>query len=164
MGFVKAFTGALGGSFASQWKDFLTVPSGIPTTAAIFPALPQGQNAGRGENTKGPRNIITNESKIVVPEGYGLITFQDGGITGFVSEAGGYIYRSNDSNSRSLFAKDGFFASTFGTAWQQFKFGGEPGSQQIAYFINLKEIPDNKFGTQSEIYWNDVYTLRMMEK
>lgn len=81
MGFIKAFAGALGGSFADQWKDFLAPPTGLAPTAAIFPAIPQGQNAGRGSNTHGSDHVITNGSKIVVPQGYGLMTFQDGMIT-----------------------------------------------------------------------------------
>lgn len=39
----------------------------------------------------------------------------------------------------------------------KFKFGGQPGSQQLAFYVNLKEIPNNKFGTQSEIYWDDAF-------
>ncbi len=52
MGFIKAFAGALGGAFADQWKDFYTVPSDVPATAGLFQAVPQGQNNGRGSNTK----------------------------------------------------------------------------------------------------------------
>ena len=40
-------------------------------------------------------------------------------------------------------------------SWERFKFGGQPGSQQAAFFVSLKELPDNRFGTQSEIYWDD---------
>lgn len=157
MGFIKAFGGAIGGMFADQWKDFLTVPPGIAPTAAIFPAVPQGQNAGRGSNTKGSSNIITNGSKILVPEGYGLITFQENQITGFVAEPGGFEWRSDDINSKSLFAGDGFLAPTLKMSWERFKFGGQPGAQQMAFYVNLKEIPNNRFGTQSEIYWDDAY-------
>lgn len=107
MGFIKAFAGALGGTFADQWKDFLTPPSHLRPTAAIFPAVTQGQNAGRGSNTKGSENIITNGSRVVVPEGYGLLTFQDGQLTAFVGEPGGFIYSSDDQNSKSMFAGDG---------------------------------------------------------
>src|SRR5690554_6621915 len=157
MGFIKAFAGALGGTFADQWKDFLVPPSGLAPTAAIFPAVAQGQNAGRGSNTKGSENIITNGSRIVVPEGYGLLTFQDGQITGFVGEPGGFIWDSQDPNAQSIFAGDGILASTIQTSWERFKFGGQPGSQQLAFYVNLKEIPNNRFGTQSEIYWDDAY-------
>lgn len=157
MGFIKAFTGALGGSFADQWKDYLVPRGDVTATAAVFEAVPQGTNAGRGQNTKGSQNIISNGSKIVVPEGTALITLQDGAITGFVAEPGGFEYRSDDPNSRTMFAQDGFFSSTFGQSWERFKFGGQPGAQQLAFYINLKEIPNNRFGTQSEIYWDDAY-------
>ncbi len=157
MGFIKAFTGAVGGTMADQWKDFLTPPPGLAPTAAIFPAVPQGQNAGRGSNTKGSQNIITNGSRIVVPEGYGLLTFQDGQLTGFVGEPGGFIFSSDDQNAQSIFAGDGILSPTVKTSWERFKFGGQPGSQQLAFYVNLKEIPNNRFGTQSEIYWDDAY-------
>ena len=157
MGFIKAFTGSIGGTFADQWKDFLTPPANLTPTAAIFPAVAQGQNAGRGSNTKASENIITNGSRIVVPEGYGLLTFQDGQLTGFVGEPGGFIYSSDDQNSQSIFAGDGLLSPTIKTSWERFKFGGQPGSQQLAFYVNLKEIPNNRFGTQSEIYWDDAY-------
>ena len=78
MGLIQAASGAIGGMLADQWKDFYTIPTGLPGTAAVFAAVPQGTNAGRGSNTKGSSNIITNGTKIVVPEGYGLLLFQDG--------------------------------------------------------------------------------------
>ncbi|GAA2517383.1 SHOCT domain-containing protein [Rarobacter incanus] len=157
MGFIKAFAGAIGGTFADQWLDFLAPPAGLSPTAAIFAAVPQGQNAGRGSNTKGSSNIITNGSKIVVPEGYGLITFTEGRISGFIAEPGGYTFTSDDQNSQSIFAGDGFISPLVKTSWERFKFGGQPGAQQLAIYVNLKEIPNNRFGTQSEIYWDDAY-------
>ena len=85
MGLIQAAKGAIGGMLGDQWKDFYTVPAGVPATAALFGAVPQGTNAGRGSNTRGSENIISNGSKIVVPEGYGLLLFQDGKITGFTT-------------------------------------------------------------------------------
>lgn len=157
MGFIKAFTGALGGTFADQWKDFYTVPSNVPATAGLFQAVPQGQNNGRGENYKGSDNIISNGSKILVPEGTALITMQDGQITGLVTEPGGFIWQSDDPNSRSFFGGNGILSSTLGQTWERFKFGGQPGAQQTAFYVNIKEIPNNRFGTQSEIYWDDAF-------
>lgn len=157
MGFIKAFAGAVGGTLADQWLDFLTPPGNLAPTAAIFPAVFREQNAGRGSNTRASENIITNGSRIVVPEGYGLLTFHEGQLTGFVSEPGGFIFASDDQNSKSLFAGDGVLSSTVRTSWERFKFGGQPGSQQLAFYVNLKEIPNNRFGTQSEIYWDDAY-------
>ena len=157
MGFIKAFAGALGGTFADQWKDFIVPRSDVPPTAAIFGAEVKGTDNGRGSNTKGSENIISNGSKIVVPEGCALITMQDGAITGCITEAGGFIYQSADQNSQSFFGGDGIISSTLKTSWERFKFGGVPGSEQTAFYVNLKEIPGNRFGTQSEIYWDDAY-------
>lgn len=157
MGLIQAAVGAIGGTLADQWKDFYTVPDGLPPTAALFAAVPRGTNAGRGANTKGSSNIITNGSRIVVPEGYGLLLFQDGAITGFASEPGAYEWTSDDLNSQSIFTGGGLMDALVRQSWERFKFGGQPGAQQAAYFVSLKELPDNRFGTQSEIYWDDGY-------
>jgi len=165
MGFIRNFIGgitgaaggAIGGTLSDQWKDFFTPRTGIAATAAIFEAVKQDQNAGRGTNRKGSDNIITNGSKFVVPEGTALITLENGAITGLIAEPGGYTFTSEDQNSQSLFAGDGLLSSTIKTSWERFKFGGIPGSQQVAFYVNLREIPNNRFGTQSEIYWFDAF-------
>ena len=157
MGFIKAFEGAIQGTFADQWKDFLAPRPDITATTGIFAAIAQGTNAGRGSNTAGSTNIITNGSRIVVPEGTALLTLQSGAITGFISEPGGYEYTSDDINSKSIFSGDGLLASTVKQSWERFKFGGMPAGQHLAFYVNLKEIPNNRFGTQSEIYWDDAY-------
>ena len=157
MGLIRAAVGSIGGTLADQWKDFYTVPENLAPTAAMFAAVPNGQNAGRGSNTKASDGIISNGSRILVPEGYGLILLEQGAITGFVAEAGAYEWNSEDPNSQSIFAGDGIVSPLIKTSWERFKFGGQPGSQQRAYFVTLKELPNNRFGTQSEIYWDDAY-------
>ena len=81
MGFIKAFSGAVGGTLGDEWKDYYVPMGGVPGTAAIFRAVPKGTDAGRGSNTSGSENVITNGSKIVVPEGTALITLEDGKTT-----------------------------------------------------------------------------------
>ena len=157
MGLIRAAVGSLGGTLADQWKDFYTVPQWIGQTAAFFPSEQQGTNAGRGSNTRASDSVITNGSKIVVPEGYGLLTFEDGGLTSFIAEPGAYTWNSDDPSSESIFAEGGFVSPIVKQSWQRFKSGGRPGSQQTALFVNLKELPNNKFGTQSAIYWDDAY-------
>lgn len=157
MGLIQAAVGALGGTLADQWKDFYTVPDGLAPTAALFAAVRRGQNAGRGSNTEGSDGVITNGSKIVVPEGYGLVLMEQGAITGFAAEPGAYEWSSEAQDSQSIFAGNGLVSSLITTSWERFKFGGRPGTQQRAYFVTLKELPNNRFGTQSEIYWDDAY-------
>lgn len=157
MGFIQAFKGALGGTFADQWQDFYGPRQGVPATVGVFQGVPMGRNGSRGSNYKGNANIISNGSKVIVPEGTALVTIQDGAITGIITEVGGYEYRSDDPNSKSIFAGDGLIGSIVKSSWEKFKFGGIPAAQQLLFYVNLKEIPNNKFGTQSEIYWDDAY-------
>ena len=156
MGFIKAFAGAISGTFADQWVDML-VPADAPATAGVIPAVQKGTNAGRGSNTKGSEGIITNGSRILIPDGYALVTLQDNAITGFVSEPGGYEYTTDSANSQSIFTGGGLVDSIIKQSFERFKFGGVPGTKQNAVFVNIKEIPNNRFGTQSEIYWDDMY-------
>ena len=157
MGFIQAIKGAVGGTFADQWKDFYGPMPGVSATAGVFPGVPMGTNNGRGENTKGSINVISNGSKIIVPEGVALITVQDGAITGIITEPGGYEFTTDSVNSKSIFAGDGIIDSIVKQSWERFKFGGIPAAQQLVFYVNLKEIPNNRFGTQSEIYWDDAY-------
>lgn len=157
MGFIQAIKGSVGGTFADQWKDYYGPRPGVSATSAIFPGVPMGTNNDRGANYKGNNNIITNGSKVIVPEGTALVTMQDGSITNIITEVGGYEYNNNDPNSRSIFSGDGVVDSIVKTSWEKFKFGGAPASQQLLFYVNLKEIPNNRFGTQSEIYWDDAF-------
>jgi hypothetical protein len=49
VGFIQAFTGALGGTFAEQWIDFYTVPN-VQPTAALYPVVKKALAAlGQGD-------------------------------------------------------------------------------------------------------------------
>lgn len=157
MGFFKAFSGALGGVFADQWRDFYTVPAGMTGTVGVCSAVRSSANARRSSNTSGSECLITNGSLILVPEGFALITMENGAVTGFVADPGGYQWTSDNINARSFFADSGFVDAVVKQSWDRFKYGGPPAAMQVALFVNLKEIPNNKFGTQSEIYWDDAY-------
>ena len=157
MGLIDAALDAAGGVLADQWKDFYTVPANLPPTAALFAAVPNGTNAGLGVNTGASSGVISNGSRIVVPEGYGLVLFEEGGVTGLVAQPGAYEWRSDAPDSQSVFAGDGIISPLIKTSWQRFKFGGRPQAEQRAFFVALKELPNNRFGTASEIYWDDAY-------
>lgn len=157
MGLLKAASGAMGGVVGDQWRDFYTVPARLPSTAALFAAVPHSTADGRGANTGWSTGVISNGSRIVVPEGYGLVLMQEGGITGFVAEPGGYEWHSDAPDSQSIFAGDGVSVPLIIASWERFKFGGRPKAQQQAFFVSLKELPNNRFGTASEIYWDDAY-------
>lgn len=67
MGLIRSFTGALGGTFADQWKDIITAGS-FDEHVVVSPGIFQSSNNGRGSNFHGSSGVISNGSKIYVPE------------------------------------------------------------------------------------------------
>ena len=158
MGFLKAFGGALSGSFANQWLEYMAPPSNMTDHTLIARAVPVTKAGSENNDGEENANVISNGSKFLVPEGTCLITVENGGITGVISEPGGYTYTTeNVPEAKSMFSGDGFFASTFGQSWNQFKFGGQPGNQQVAFYVNLKDIKGLHYGTQNPIRYRDAY-------
>jgi membrane protease subunit (stomatin/prohibitin family) len=157
MGLIKSLTGGVGGALADQWKDFYTIPDDLSSTTAITPAVKKETNKSRGSNTSASVSVITNGSKFVVPEGYALVLLQDGAFTGFVSEPGAYIWDTEALDSKSIFAGNGIVAPLLKNSWERFKFGGRPQSEQVAIYVSLQELSNNKFASASEIYWDDSY-------
>lgn len=157
MGLFTAVSNAVSGTLADQWKDFYTVPEGLHATSAMFAAVQHTSNAGRGVNQFGSPGVISNGSRILVPEGYALVLMEEGGVTGFTAQPGAYEWQSEATDSASIFAGDGVVSPLIKQSWERFKFGGRPQSQQYAFFISLKELPNNRFGTPMEIYWDDAY-------
>jgi membrane protease subunit (stomatin/prohibitin family) len=49
------------------------------------------------------------------------------------------------------------FAPLVKNSWERFKFGGRPKSEQVAIYVSLQELSNNKFASASEIYWDDNY-------
>ena len=156
MGFIKAFGGALSGSFANQWLEYMAPPATMRDHVVLAKAVPVKVNGSENNDGEENANVISDGSKFLVPEGTCLITVENGGITGVISEPGGYTYTTqNVPEAKSMFGGDGFFASTFGQSWNQFKFGGQPGNQQFAFYVNLKDIAGLRYGTQNPIRYKD---------
>lgn len=156
MAFLKAFGGALGGSFANQWLEYMAPPSTMTDHTLIAKAVAVKKDGSENNDGEENENVISNGSKFMVPEGTCLITVENGAIVSVIAEPGGYTYTSeNIPEAKSMFAGDGFFASTFGQSFKQFKFGGQPGNQQQAYYVNLKDIMGLPYGTQNPIRYKD---------
>jgi membrane protease subunit (stomatin/prohibitin family) len=152
MGLISAGFGAVRGTLADQWLDFLTAPS-FDERTLVAPGVLQVSNNGRGSNTQGSTNIVSDGSRIAVPEGTAVVITDGGGIVSMSTEPGYFIFR-NDGQP-SVFAGSGFRRSLILQSWERFKFGGEPGQQQFIYFVNLREIRNQKFGTPGPLPYRD---------
>lgn len=148
MGLIKAGIGALGGTLADQWKEFFYCDS---LNKNVMLVKGQKQISGRSSNTKGNDNIISNGSGIAVADGQCMMIVEQGKIVEVCAEPGEYTY--DTSTEPSIFAGslgEGI-KETFKTIGKRFGFGGDTAKDQRVYYINTKELIDNKFGTPNPI-------------
>jgi membrane protease subunit (stomatin/prohibitin family) len=151
VGIVKAFTGALSGTFADQWKDIVTAGH-FGEYTAVAAGIHQQTNRGRGTNTKGSVDVISNGSKIFVPENTAAFVFSEAGIEDVITEPGGYEFQSGIP---SFFNGEGITASVMKQVSGRFSFGGQPSVQHRIAFVNLREIRGVKFGTRGPVVYHD---------
>ena len=131
MAVIKAFAGALGGTFADLWRDIITAGPFTEHTVVV-PGIPRGSNNDRGSNEYGSEGIITNGSRIYVPENTAAFIFSETGIENVITESGGYEYRNGE---QSVLAGDGI-GSFFNQVADRFTFGGQPGRTKYVAFVN----------------------------
>jgi len=152
MGLIGAGIGAVGGTLADQWNDFFTAPA-FDEQTLVAPGILQERNNGRGANKRGSTNIVTDGSRIAVPENTAVIITDGGGIVSVSTEPGYFVFR-NDGQP-SIVTGSGFRKSLITQSWERFKFGGTPGQQQLIYFVNLREVRNQKFGTPGPLPYKD---------
>ena len=153
MGLIKALAGAVGSTFADQWKEFFYCDS-IPNDVLVVKG--QKRTGKNSSNTKGSDNVISNGSGIAVNEGQCMIIVEQGAIVELCAEPGQYTFDS--STEPSIFSGNlgESVKQTFATIGRRFTMGGDTGKDQRVYYFNTKEITDNKFGTASPILFRIV--------
>lgn len=154
MALIKAFEGALKGTFADLWLDIITCDA-FEEHTVVLPGKFRETNEGRGSNTKHSEAYISNGSHIYVPENTAAFIFDQSGIEYVVTQPGGYEYRS--IGTESIFAGDGIGSSIFKQIAERFKFGGESVANKRVAFVNLREIRGIKFGTSSPLIYHDKF-------
>ncbi len=148
MGLIKAALGSVGGVLADQWREYFYCES-MPED--ILVSKGQKRTTGRGSNTKGSDNIITNGAVIAVNEGQCMMIVDQGQIVEFSAEAGEFTW---DASTEGTILYGGL-GSGLKASWEnlkrRFTFGGDTGKDQRVYFFNIKEIMGNKYGTPSPV-------------
>lgn len=152
MGLIKAFSGAISGTLGDQWLDIVNAGT-FDEHTVVAPGVFISSNNGRGSNTNGSVGVISKGSKILVPENTAAFIFSQGGIEEIVSEPGGYIYQNGEE---SVFNGKGL-SILAGQVKDRFKYGGQPSELRYVAFVNLREIREIKFGTNSPVVYNDKY-------
>ena len=153
MGLIKAAQAATGTVMADQWKEFFYCDSLDNDTLLVSGIKRTGS---RSSNTYGNDNIISNGSGIAVADGQCMLIVDQGKIAEVCAEPGEYTY--DTSSEPSIFAGNlsDSIKNTFLTIGKRFSYGGDTGKDQRVYYINTKEITDNKFGTANPVWFRVV--------
>lgn len=133
MGLIKAAVKAIGGELHDQWKDFVKCEDMDMNTLMVKKTTPNG--------------VISKGSGVIVAPGQIAVIYDQGKILDATAEEG--VYTFDSETSPSFFA--GQFGDVFKDMWKRFTYGGDAPKDQAVFFINAKEILDNKFGTQTPI-------------
>ncbi len=148
MGLIKAIKNAVSTATADQWREYFYCDA---LNNEILATKGKKRVSGKGSNTKGEDNIISNGSVVAVNEGQCIMIVDQGKVVEFCAEAGEFVY--DTSSEPSLFYGD--FGESLGRTFEiigrRFTFGGDTAKEQRVYFFNTKEIMGNKYGTASPV-------------
>ena len=151
MGIINALKDSIASTFADQWKEIITA-SEFDEHTLVAPGILKTKNLGRGNNKPGSDGVISNGSKIFVPENTAAFVFNQSAIESIILLPGGYEYLDGDE---SVFNGDGLISPITKQIKKRFGFGGiTPDEKKIA-FVNLREIRGIKFGTAGAQQYHD---------
>lgn len=161
MGIFDAFTDAAASSLSDQWLDIITAGP-FDEQTVVSPGIYKEQNNGRGANTKHSDGVISNGSKILVPENTAAFIFKQSGIEAIITEPGEYEYNDGEESvfsgrpeSKGIF--DHVIDTVVDQTMERTKFGGVPKEETRIAFVNLREIRGIKFGTRGPQVYNDLF-------
>ncbi|MBQ8927903.1 MAG: SPFH domain-containing protein [Oscillospiraceae bacterium] len=154
MGLLKAVLGAASSTLADQWKEFFYCEALPPNVMVV-----KGQKVigNKSSNKKGSDNIITQGSGIVVADGQCMIIVDQGRVVEICAEPGEYTYDMSSEPSIFSGSLGTSIKETFKTIGKRIAYGGDTGHDQRVYYFNIKEMIDNKFGTQNPIPFRVAY-------
>lgn len=147
MGLIKAGMGALGGTFADQWKEFFYCDS---LDKDVLMVKGQKRTSRRSSNN-GEDNIITNGSGIAVADGQCMLIVEQGKVVEVCAEPGEFTFDASTEPSVFTGNFGDSLAATFQTVAKRFTYGGNTGKDQRVYYINTKELGEILYGTATPI-------------
>ncbi len=150
MGLIAAGLNAIGGTLASQWKEYFYVDA-LPDDVLATKAMKKTKGRFGGSRTEDD-NVISEGSVIAVADGQCMMIVDQGKIVDFCAEPGEYVFELNGEPSLFYGAFNGEKVRTIlKETFERFSFGGQAGKDQRVYFFNTKEILGNKYGTPSPV-------------
>ena len=160
MGLIRSVADTYFSYISDLWEDYIYCDALDANTLVKKGHARSSGGAGKNPND----NVITEGSRIAVNAGQMIIVVENGRIIDFTAEQGGYEYHSQ--TEPSLFC--GEFGEnlkvTFEGLKARFAFGGQATNDQRVYFVNTKEIMNNRFGFGNVPYRDAEFNMTILLK
>lgn len=154
MGLIKASLNAAFTAVGDQFKEVVTCPS----TDQKGVIIQRGVVSHGSGNKVYSEGVISNGSKIIVPQGMAMMIIDDGKVVEFSADPGDFIWDTSTEPSIFTGKLGKSLLDTIKTIGQRITYGGQPARDQRVYYVNIKTITGNTFGsTQSEVIADPVY-------
>lgn len=150
MGLIKSVVSSAKSTFADQWLEFVTLENDnndVLVTRGIVTRT--GKNKGDG-------HVISNGSRIAVPEGWAMMIIEQGKVAEFSAEPGEFTYDSGSEPSIFYGGLGQGIVNSFKQWGDRVKFGGEIPKDTRVYYVNIREIMNNKYGTSTPVPFDDI--------
>ena len=155
MGIIKAVASAVGGALADQWLEAIE-PDDMGDRI-VFARGVQVRR-GKGSNTKGSSDVLSNGSVIHVYPNQFMMLVDGGKVVDYTAEEG--YYTIDHSAMPSMF--NGQFGEALKESFNRIRFGGITPTAQKVYYVNLQEIKGIKFGTRNPVnYFDNFYNAEL---
>ena len=150
MGLIRAGLNAVGGTLASQWKEYFYADA-LPEDVLATRALKKTKGRFGGSRSEDD-NIISIGSVVAVADGQCMMIVDQGRIVDFCAEPGEFVF--DEGGEPTIFCgglSGGNMKAILQTTFERLSYGGQAGRDQRVYYFNTKEIIGNKYGTPSPV-------------
>lgn len=143
MGLISAAIGSAATTLGDTFKEVVTCPE-VDNSVIIQRGV---VNHGSG-NLVHSEGVITNGSKIIVPQGMAMMIVDNGAIVEFTDTPGDYVWDSSSEPSIFVGNLGKSIIDTIKTIGSRITYGGQAAKDQRVYYVNTKILPAIPYGSQ----------------
>lgn len=155
MGLISAFTSSVSGVLSDSWRDYFYC-SALDSNTLVSRGYKKEKR--KLLSRESDDNVISDGSIICVADGQCMLVVDQGRITEVCAEPGEFLYESGTQPSLMYGNLGASIVATFAEIGERLTFGGITASDQRVYYVNIKELTGNKYGTVTPVPFRVVDT------
>lgn len=155
MGLISAFASSVSGVLSDSWRDYFYC-SALDSSTLVSRGYKKEKKKLLSKSSDD--NVISDGSIICVADGQCMLVVDQGRITEVCAEPGEFVYESGTQPSLMYGNLGASIAATLAEIGERLTFGGITASDQRVYYVNIKELTGNKYGTVTPVPFRVVDT------